>query len=130
MGTLLAEVDTGSQVRIEVCDAEVNTTECRSGVQPRLVKKFTRARINAWVQQYIRPEPNLYLVLPADGHGRHAFGTHASRPIPRHEPRRADYRHRCRGRDAPILECVPPRAGEAERRRWRRERDLGGNGGQ
>lgn len=110
-GTLLTEVDTGSQVRFHslwfpfqiVADGWL----LGIGVQSNLVQDVTRTRFYPRLLVGFRPEPDLYLEVSVDGHGGHPLRAYASCSLSRNVTGWTDNRHWCRRRDAEVLECIP-----------------------
>lgn len=110
-GTLLSEVDTGSQVCIVIfllllIHPRGAADMLVAGVQSDMVKDVPRARFDPRLLLRIRSEPYMHMEVSFDGYGRHPLRAHTPRPLPRHVTRWADDRHWSRRRDTQVLECV------------------------
>jgi cell division cycle 20-like protein 1 (cofactor of APC complex) len=94
-GTMLHELDTGSQVSLSraIYSAIQNSLNCILGLQSHLVSNVPRTGLDAWVLIHDGAEPNLHLEVPDVEHGGVADGAHESCAVSGDEPGRRDHRH-------------------------------------
>ena len=104
-GSMLSELDTGSQVRPSSSPFfPPLLTYVLQGMQPDLVTNLTRTRLHTRVLINHCAEPNLYLEVSYSEHGRLLNGPHESGALPCYEPGRGNDRHGRWRRDSPVLE--------------------------
>jgi len=74
------------------------------GVQPPLLKERKRTSKHAWVQS----KPNNSVEVPFDEEAGHSHGAHLQSAVSFGQSRRLDPGDWSRGRDATVLERLPP----------------------
>jgi len=86
-GSMLHELDTGSQVCAVTCLSFLELTSICVGLQSDLVNDIPRTGQHTWVLEHDCSKPDLHLAIPLafDGCGTH--GPHAPRTLPRDESR-------------------------------------------
>ena len=88
-GTMLNELDTGSQVSLFTSGLLYRRLNISTfvGLQSRLVAYVTRTRVNSWLLVHNGPEPDMYMEVSDIEHGRIAHRTYKPCVVPGHESR-------------------------------------------
>lgn len=77
-GTMLHELDTGSQVRPPPLHHLFRAHIISTGVQPHMVTDVSRASLNARLLIHRAPESNMYMEIPKFEHGGFSNGSYES----------------------------------------------------
>ena len=81
-GSMLNELDTGSQVRAKAFILALSSADGIAGLQPDLVTNVTRVSLNTWLFVDNCAESDMYLEVSLTGYGGFPYRPHPSRVVP------------------------------------------------